>query len=132
MALQLIPVFDIPSERPKLSALLRAGSEDYAQITGDYIAYTDDRCVVGLCAVGTIFYALFRRLPPQAHEVLLVNSKNDVFRTIYNHHPEAQTERAHPIAERAPQSVLMTIIDLNDDYHWSRQRIAEWLESEGL
>lgn len=106
------------SERPmKLSAVIREGAKLHPQCFGSNFEYWEGH-VTGSCAFGAAYAALFPEAPNDAEIPDLEEALNT---NLY-------VERENP--ETSEMDELFNIItDLNDQHRWSREQIADWLES---
>jgi hypothetical protein len=111
----------------KLSELMRQGAATRPQAFGDY---TDaSHCCT--CAMGAVYEAITGKLPhPEAEDGTACSVVNTI---IY-----LETDIllsgyivVDPISHES-QNLSSIISGLNDELRWTREEIADWLESEGL
>lgn len=115
-----------PDNTPETpSGLLRKGATMHKQAFRCIYDYDlENEQVVASCALGAIYFAKFGRpaddsddavkalsalFAPDNRKIIVVDPTTDQRASLFN-----------------------TIISLNDNYEWSREKIADWLESQGL
>lgn len=111
----------------KLSEAMRKGAKAHPQISGEYSLLDPEtgEHAVGTCAIGAAYYAVFNEI---------ANPYNSVERKL-----EARTGAPLHSVVGAPAGIPVpastdladTIILLNDQYGWTREQIADWLEGIG-
>jgi hypothetical protein len=121
----------------KLSERIREGAKLRPQAFGSYFDVPKGSGVfcVGSCALGAAAETLIKLdvdttilddLSWDASHVLDRECSDVLYRDMdWEEHPEApHTSDVY--------SIKSIIIDLNDNYHWSREQIADWLAEQGL
>jgi hypothetical protein len=106
----------------KLSEAIREGAAIRPQAFGNYIDITGTGQVC-TCALGAAYEVIFGHLPKNDQPGLrqdLIGQCPDTGRLIQM--PESIFEI----------SVMQAIVHLNDDEEWTREEIADWLESQNL
>jgi len=105
-----------------LSALIRIGSTLYPQARGSYIKWVSGEPYVD--AFGAAWVALFGQLPKHTMGEAI---PKDVIHGVGLSNFYVQ----HPMKDEC-RPLMYVIVNLNDYYRWPREKIADWLESEGL
>jgi hypothetical protein len=131
----MIETLDAPRVAPveprsplRLSEALRLGSLDNPQCK----RHLYDFGTGGYCALGAIYKAVGweptvdESRAPQAQRAEMTR----VSHTCWTTTRDAPCE--HATYFRHGASIHVLLIHLNDDHEWTREKIADWLESEGL
>lgn len=114
----------------KLSEAIRAGAELHEQGRG-FMAQSDERGIY-TCALGAAFEAAFDRLPQF--------ERDDAYDTarLHRRYPELLRRVQFPVAGSYHDSEYLdgvhlgiAVAELNDTYDWTREQIADWVESLG-
>lgn len=104
---------------------MRQGSQLHPQAFGDYVV--DDCCT---CAIGAIYEALMGKLPPaekdKAYACWLVGQEIRLATGIHFNTDLLE----HPVLHET-WGLSAIIASLNDNYKWTREQIADWLEGLG-
>ena len=116
---------DTPKMR--LSKAIRVGIEQFSkQARGMFFSIGIPRKSDEACALGCAIYATYG----SADESLIHDLLADYPELL--DHDEFPAPRGMELKIRMCDNLRDIIITLNDDCHWSREQIADWLESEGL
>ena len=112
------------AETRKLSALIRDGAAKTEQCRKMYFTGNCHHA----CAIGAALLALYT--PDEIDEMWdwKLESLDDLLTM------PVTGKVKHPVLGdeyEGVDSMWVVIISLNDDHNWSRERIADWLESEG-
>lgn len=113
----------------KLSRAIREGAKLRPQCTGDYTLTReiDGQIVDCTCALGAAFEAITGRLPLRD----FLDDNDRVLRTI-----RRSTGLSWTIQVNLPAGDLQThplaATSILNDSGWTREQIADWLESQGL
>lgn len=98
----------------KLSDAIKAGAKAKPQAFG--VTYRNGRT----CALGAALDAIGQLDPDDER-------KND-YLNVCNHFPFASAHATHPVdPTRSSYLVLSAIRELNDEFRWTRERIAKWV-----
>lgn len=107
----------------KLSEAIRCGAAETEQAFGKFLNCDDGH--VTCCALGAAAYCFGKDVP---------NLSCEIYYTIKEHVGVDLLDDirvAHPIDEGSTGDLEGIIIELNDTHHWSREAIADWVESVG-
>lgn len=108
----------------KLSELMREGAINTFQAFDDFFDW-DERPLIGCCALGAVLYALGEvRADSHEHIDAVILAATDVNVSEYR--------VDYPLQNEASMTLYDTITSLNDDAKWTREQIADWLESLGM
>lgn len=111
-------------QQQKLSALIREGAMKRPQAFHDYIS--DDGCT---CALGAAYEGITGKMPkPDGEDRGLVKA------TIYNTTGVRNHKIPYPesfVSGWRDVDILDVVTTLNDTCHWTREQIADYLESLG-
>lgn len=111
----------------KLSEAIREGAKAHPQTKGNYSVFSEDGECVGTCAIGAAYYGAFGEpLKTNMDELLTLRDATgvDVWCTMVEY-PETS------IAAGRRGMMQSAIVALNDCEDWTREQIADWLESIG-
>ena len=117
------PEVEVLTERPieerkpmKLSEAMRLGAMGTKQAFGSwhYLKDGEDR----MCAISTAWYALTGEKSHDGGNTPL--------------HQMLEGVKVNSPVDGVEMSLASAIIGLNDNHHWGRDRIAGWLETQGL
>jgi hypothetical protein len=109
----------------KLSEAMRKGIEMTLPLKGELIEWAEDREDLYACALGAAFVGFYGAFEPKALGCICALFKEDF--------PISRVSVTFP--ERTKLGFLVdctlstAITILNDDKGWSRERIADWVES---
>lgn len=118
----------------KLSTLIREGAKKRPQAFGNYLEMTNDLNPEGVpyaystCAIGAAYEALTGELPDYAEFDRDLNERTLKTVNAWSAcipYPEGTDPKG------GEDSVNDVVVNLNDDYRWTRERIADYLESVG-
>ena len=113
----------------KLSEAIRLGAMMHPQHFGDMHEFGDDgrgnRIIIGSCALGAALDAGW------AEDATM--GGDPVIKSLMGWYPCPQCHlsyyQSHNINAAAfPPFLLCVIVHLNDSHHWTRERIADWVE----
>lgn len=114
---------------PSLPDAIRAGAFLHPQCRDSYFDITYKQSkegqIMASCAIGAI-YAATHPAPLNS----IVHGKNEgIFLEVLKLYPALEDYTEHPITHRRqPRSQI--VINLNDECAWTRERIADWLETD--
>lgn len=99
-----------------LDEILLCGAAKRPQTYGSYFAYNDNHEICS-CAIGAI-------------NECLTNEPyySGVCEMLLDHNIDISTMVKHPVTERKIE-LYSAIVNLNDEYRWTREQIAEWLKT---
>jgi len=100
----------------KLSQAIRFGASLTPQVTKRYVTYNSEGNITGTCALGAAFHGL--SIQDESIKKLSVS--------------QAIAPFLKDLTGEERDRIQGTIINLNDNHYWTRERIATWLESHGL
>ena len=100
----------------KLSEAIRAGAKLTPQVKGELVFDG------ATCALGAAYHAVSGNIP-----IMTMNTE-EVVRYLGI---DTKKKVWCPVTEHW-KTIQDAIIDLNDDYGWSREKIADWLDTLGL
>lgn len=107
----------------KLSEAIREGSKRRPQAFGHLFNKVDSTW--GSCALGAALEQVFNIGPTS-----LMNSSQDLTALAQRCGIDLNQRCTDP-QEQVSAKLHTTILRLNDEYHWTREEIAEWLASIG-
>jgi hypothetical protein len=104
-------------DKAPLSTFIRLGSKLSKQGYGELQDKQNNTC-----ALGAAVHAKTGELP------------HDNYKEVGMLFPQLMSQVKHPITSRSQELRFLSnvITDLNDNWKWSREQIADWLESIGL
>ena len=112
----------------KLSEAIREGAKHYPQVFNGLVKRKANGEVLGHCALGSAYYAAKGCSPSRENVDYAYNELREDF-------PCLRTRVAPPSVLRAGFDGMLpldsAIVDLNDTQEWTREQIADWLESLG-
>ncbi len=110
----------------KLSEAIRAGAKLRPQSFVAFFGYVDDYAL-GSCALGAAVEAVKGKPVPCEVHYQLPDFIGETFDGVYRQVAcPAEGCRKHQ-----PTELLYMAMELNDSHHWTRERIAEWVERQG-
>ena len=112
-------------EHKKLSELIREGAKLRPQCTGDFFQPIGG-IGLGSCAFGAAYEALGGKASAvnTVDCIDYIQKELDIDLTNEYSYSHPETEEYHSLDEIIP--------NLNDDWDWSREQIADWLEGLGF
>lgn len=107
-------IVDVPSEAQpmKLSEAIREGAKLRPQCRENY--FSDE----GSCALGAAMEAI---TGSASRSAMSVCDLSDKYLTHFD----------HPASDRRAE-LFTIIVQLNDDFRWTREQIADWVAEQGL
>lgn len=108
----------------KLSELMREGSKDTFQAFDDFFDW-DHRPLIGCCALGAVLHAVGRDEARSTETI-----ETTIFDATGVRVCEYRT--THPLVNESLATVYDIVTSLNDDNKWTREAIADWLQSIDL
>jgi len=135
---QQATVSHIQANQQRLSDLMCKGGKMKIRPTNgkwfDCYETSDDQVRVGeACPLGTA--AIAAGLPSAtAYKFEQASGDGGVERWVKKHLPSVNEMVQHPAdsAGRKLRSVMSVVIDLTDEYEWSRKRVIAWLRKLGM
>jgi len=106
----------------KLSEAIRAGAQLRPPAIGQFFEANADG-VLCSCALAAAYEVVIGAAHPRLGAQHILPALERVF-------PCANAVVNHPV-HQLPGSVYGAVMNLNDEYHWSREQIADWLASIG-
>jgi hypothetical protein len=110
----------------QLSAAMLAGAEMLPKTEGELFGQEDLEHGLRSCALGAVYHATFGL--PDYSTSQADSDLHDAYPQLHDDHQNCPAcgGFTHPDI-----SLYSTIVHLNDDHHWERERIAAWLSSQG-
>ena len=110
----------------KLSEAIREGAKQHLQNLGTFFAYDENGNITHSCAMGAAYVHILKleHRPDSgitAEQEIALQTTTGQF---------LGQDMKHPV-NNMTGSLEGVIVSLNDRYHWSREMIADWLESVG-
>lgn len=118
----------------KLSEAMREGAKQRPQAFGEYrlIEEHNGSLVSCTCALGAAYEGMTGELPPAPPSTLWEDGCL-VERILLRKTGISRLDRIVSPAEPIVMGFVFEIVSsLNDDHRWTREKIADWLESHGL
>lgn len=109
----------------RLSTAIRKGIEHFP-VQAKEAFFRRGREGQGACALGCAIYAVYGTTGDEMIDEL-VDAYPELWQEEHHIQPDGMSK-----AKIDTETLKDVIVTLNDDHGWSREQIADWLESEGL
>lgn len=112
----------------KLSTLIREGAKLRPQTYGKSFSLdkVGEKHIICSCALGAAYETLTGRANPMLNHLEV----RDLVLLKCGINPSEPNIVINPI-NHSPEPLTWVVLGLNDDEHWSREQIADYLESQG-
>lgn len=114
----------------KLSELMREGAKLYPKVTGSYISFNkEDKHIEGCCAIGAAIIARYGKEHLKDSESYRASDFIEEI-GVSNVRLSPPSGNTYVFPEKDYQLEVI-VYRLNDHADWTREQIADWLESIG-